>query len=248
MTRALLALLIVVTATPAAGQERSFAIKRFDAAIVVNRDGSVDVTETITTEFTGSWNGIYRSVPVEYRTPQGFNWTLRLDFLGATDQNGTPLEVESGRERHYVKYKIRVPGAENATRIVLLRYRAKNGLRFFEDHDELYWNLTGDEWDVPLEAVTASIQLPPAAAGIRAIAFNGAYGSTARDAIYREPPRWYVGTNVSTFDLGGFSSRLSDLSSRAESAMTSSPRSSSGSGFSGGSSGGGSGGGGGGAW
>jgi uncharacterized membrane protein len=70
----------------------------------------------------------------------------------------------------------------------------------------------------------------------------------AFQGIYREPPRWYVGTNVSTFDLGGFSSRLSDLSSRAESAMTSSPRSSSGSGFSGGSSGGGSGGGGGGAW
>jgi uncharacterized membrane protein len=66
--------------------------------------------------------------------------------------------------------------------------------------------------------------------------------------IYREPPRWYVGTNSTGFDLDGFSSRLSDLSSRAQSVMTSSPRSSSGSGFSGGSSGGGSGGGGGGGW
>jgi uncharacterized membrane protein len=68
--------------------------------------------------------------------------------------------------------------------------------------------------------------------------------------IYRQPPKWYVGSNSSTFDLGRLSSSLADLSDRAQSAMTSSPRSrSSGSGFSsGGSSGGGSGGGGGGGW
>ncbi len=181
MTRALLLLVFAAAATPVAAQ-RSLAIKRFDATIVVNRDGSVDVAETITAEFTGSWNGIYRSVPIEYRTPQGFNWTLRLDLLGVTDQTGAALDVESGRERHYLKYKIRVPGAENATRTVVIRYGAKNGLRFFEDHDELYWNVTGDEWDVPIEAATARIELPAGATGIRAIAFNGVYGSTARDA------------------------------------------------------------------
>jgi uncharacterized membrane protein len=66
--------------------------------------------------------------------------------------------------------------------------------------------------------------------------------------IYREPPKWYVGSNSSAFDVNRFSHSLSDLSSRAGNAMASSPRSSSGSGFSGGSSGGGSGGGGGGGW
>jgi len=64
--------------------------------------------------------------------------------------------------------------------------------------------------------------------------------------IYREPPTWYVGANPMGFNAGTFSSRLSDLSSRAGNTMSSSPRSSGGSGFSGGSSGGGSGGGGGG--
>jgi uncharacterized membrane protein len=64
--------------------------------------------------------------------------------------------------------------------------------------------------------------------------------------IYREPPRWYVGSNSTSFSLDNFSTRLADLSTRAEHTMSSSPRSSGGSGFSGGSSGGGSGGGGGG--
>jgi hypothetical protein len=67
--------------------------------------------------------------------------------------------------------------------------------------------------------------------------------------IYRVPPKWYVGSNATSFDLGGFSSRLADMSDRTRSVMTSAPRSSGGSGFSsGGSSGGGSGGGGGGGW
>jgi uncharacterized membrane protein len=67
-------------------------------------------------------------------------------------------------------------------RTIVLRYRATNGLRFFDEHDELYWNVTGDEWDVPLGAAAATIELPAGTSGIRAIAFNGVYGSRAQDA------------------------------------------------------------------
>ena len=176
-----LVLLAVTWAAPAAAQ-RSLAIERFDATIHVDTSGAIRVTEAIVARFTGSWNGIYRTIPVKYRTAQGLNWTLGLDLESATDDAGRPLRVEASRERHYVKYKIWIPGAENVTRSVVLRYRATNGLRFFEEHDELYWNVTGDEWDVPIEAATARIELPPGAAGVRAIAFNGAYGSTAQDA------------------------------------------------------------------
>jgi hypothetical protein len=142
----------------------------------------VDVAETITAQFTGSWNGIYRSIPVEYRSPQGFNWTLQLELLGATDAQGNALRVDSERSGHYRKFRIWVPGAQDATRTIVLHYRASNGVRFFDDHDELYWNVTGDEWDVPIDAAAARIELPRAAAGIRAIAFNGVYGSTSQDA------------------------------------------------------------------
>jgi uncharacterized membrane protein YgcG len=183
MRRPLSLALLLALAPPPLAAQRSLAIRNFDATIAVNPDATIDVTESITVSFTGSWNGIYRTIPVEYRTPQGFNWTLHLQFLGATaGPEARPLKVESSRERHYLKYKIWVPGAENATHTISLHYRARNGLRFFPDHDELYWNVTGDEWDVPIEAASAVIHLPAKATGLRAIAFNGAYGSTARDA------------------------------------------------------------------
>ncbi|HJR41703.1 MAG TPA: DUF2207 domain-containing protein [Gemmatimonadaceae bacterium] len=162
--------------------QRSLEIERFDADIAVERDGDIDVTERIQAHFTGEWNGLYRKVPVQYRTPQGFNWSIRLELVSATDDLGAPLRTEMSREGHYVVYKVWVPGARDATRTVLLRYRAKNALRFFEEHDELYWNVTGDEWDVALGMVTARVALPAGATGIRATSFNGAYGSTATEA------------------------------------------------------------------
>ena len=174
-------LLSAATASPAVAQ-RSLVIERFDAAIRVEPDGTIDVTESITARFTGSWNGIYRKIPFKYRTAQGLNWTIDFDVLGATDGEGRPLRIEQSREGHYLAIRMWVPGAQDATRTAVLHYRASNALRFLEEHDELYWNVTGDEWDVPIEAATARIELPAAAEGVRAIAFNGVYGSAAQDA------------------------------------------------------------------
>ena len=156
---ALVAALLLVVA-PAAAAQRSYTIDRFEADVTVRRDASIEVSETITATFTGSWNGIYRSIPVRYRNPQGFDWTIGLTLVSATDAEGRPLRTETSRERHFIKYKVWIPGAADATRGIVLRYRATNALRFFDDHDELYWNVTGDEWDVPIERAIAVVRLP----------------------------------------------------------------------------------------
>lgn len=175
-------LALALTAAPLAAQ-RSLTIDRFDAKIIVLPDGRIDVTETITATFTGSWNGIYRKVPIDYRTGQGFNWSIGVKLISATDDQGRALRTEQSRESHFLKFKMWVPGATNATRTIVLHYTATNALRFFEEHDELYWNATGDEWDVALGDVTAVVTLPEGAAGIRSSAFNGVYGSTAKEAV-----------------------------------------------------------------
>ncbi len=163
-------------AAPAAAQ-RTLVIERFDAEIHVEADGRVRVVETIRPRFTGSWNGIYRTIPVEYRTPQGFNYSLRFSVTAVTDGDGRALRYESSRERHNRKLKVWVPGAADATRTVVIRYDVASALRFFEEYDELYWNVTGDEWEVPIESVSARITLPAGVAGVRASAFTGGYGS-----------------------------------------------------------------------
>jgi uncharacterized membrane protein YgcG len=171
----------LLLATPA--ETKQLRIKRFDAEVLVREDGTIGVTETIQAQFIGGpWRGLYRTIPIEYRTPQGLNYTLFLDVERVTDEDGHPLKYESSRERHYRKLKIYVPHADNSKQTIVLRYRVSDALRFFEDHDELYWNVTGDEWDVPIEDATARVVLPGNTTGIRATSFTGAYGSRANDA------------------------------------------------------------------
>jgi hypothetical protein len=174
------AILLVATVAPAAA--RSLHIVHFEAGIEVAASGGVTVTEVITARFEGAWNGLYRTIPIEYRTPQGFGFRLHLKPEGAFDKEGNPLRWQASRERHYRKIKIWVPGATDVTRTVVLIYRVRNALSFLEDHDELYWNVTGDEWDVPIEDAAARITLPDGATGLRATAFTGSYGSRERDA------------------------------------------------------------------
>ncbi|MFO7693203.1 MAG: DUF2207 domain-containing protein [Vicinamibacterales bacterium] len=176
---------LLVWPVAAAGQ-RSLVIQQFDADVGVGRDGVITVTETIRPRFTGSWNGLYRTIPIEYRTPQGFTYDLRLDIESVTDEAGAPLRYESSRERHYRKLKIWIPDARDAVKTAVVRYRVRNGLKFFDEHDELYWNITGDEWDVPIERARAVIHLPPDVTGIRAHAFTGGYGSQESAAAVSE--------------------------------------------------------------
>ena len=98
-------------------------VERFDATIQVEENGWIDVREEIQVRFTGSWNGIFRNIPVEYRTPQGFSYKLWLDDVSVTGMDAVPLEYWNKRERHYRQLKIRVPGANDAVRTVVIRYR-----------------------------------------------------------------------------------------------------------------------------
>jgi uncharacterized membrane protein len=173
-------LLLIALAPPASARE--LKIQKFSAEIFIQPDSTLDVTETIEANFIGVWHGLYRTIPVEYVTPQGFNYTLFVTLDSAKDDRGQTLKVESSRERHYLKWKIYVDDATDAVRTITLSYRVKNGLKFFEDHDELYWNVTGDEWDVPIENASAQILLPQGAAGVRATEYTGSHGSRAQNA------------------------------------------------------------------
>jgi len=178
---ALLGLLALSGVTTASAKE--LRIESFDAHIQVGSNGAIDVIETIRAHFIGAgWHGLYRSIPVEYVTPQGLNYTLFLDVKKVTDGSGHNLKFESNRVRHYRKLKIYILNADNSVQTISIEYTVSDAIKFFEDHDELYWNVTGDEWDIPIQSAHAQIILPSEASNIRGTAFTGIYGSRAKDA------------------------------------------------------------------
>lgn len=174
------ALFCTLTASAAA---KSWRIADFQDNITVEKDGSAVVRESITLVFVGEWHGIHRTIPIEYPGPDGTNYELLVDVQSVADSAGGKLKYESSRSNGNRDLKIYIPGAVDATKTVEITYLVRNGTRFFKDYDEFYWNVTGNDWPVPIEHAAATVRFPDAAAGsLRVQAFTGVYGSTQRDA------------------------------------------------------------------
>ncbi len=184
MVKAFCVLLLgLITQVPIAAQEQSWRISDFKDNISIAADGIAQVNEQITLVFVGEWHGIHRTIPVEYPGPKGTNYTLFVKLRSITDDAGNKLKYESHKSGAYRDYKIYIPGAADATRVVNIAYSVRNAVRYFDGYDEFYWNVTGNDWPVPIDHASAFVSLPENAAGkLRAQAFTGAYGSTQKDA------------------------------------------------------------------
>ena len=74
-----------------------------------------------------------------------------------------------------------------------LSYRTDRQLGYFENHDELYWNVTGTGWMFPIDAASARVRLPAAVAAAQ-IAVEGYTGTFRRSR---------VGTTAARLQEGG---------------------------------------------
>jgi uncharacterized membrane protein YgcG len=175
---ALVALAALTLPQAAAAEERILA---FDSQIAIAKDGSLDVTERIrvNVENVVINHGIFRDFPTRYKAPGGRR--VKVDFtLLDTSLDGQSEENHVETLSNGVRIKI-----GSADRIVpqgeheyLIHYRATRMLGRFDGYDELYWNVTGNGWDFPIDQATATITLPsPARFGQRA-AYTGPQGST----------------------------------------------------------------------
>ena len=180
------------TVSPALAQDRSLTLASFDAQVTVHPTGTIEVTETLRPRLTGSWNGIFRNLSLEHRTGRNRRVPLRVELVSITDEAGNELRFETEKNAWSRRWQIWVPGAQDAVRTVVIRYRVSNGLRFFDEDsevgalDELYWNVTGNGWDIPIEEVSATIVLPAGGRARQMAVYTGPAGSQARDAVLEE--------------------------------------------------------------
>jgi hypothetical protein len=177
------ALVFFVLTIPAPVFARSWRISDFHDTMTVTHDGSLVVSERITLQFEGEFHGIFRDIPIEYPGPHGTNFTLFLKVTSVTDEAGNKLKYDSHTSNGYRHLKIYVPNAVDATRTVQIDYLVRNAVRYFDNYDEFYWNVTGNDWPVPIDHASAFVRFPDNAAGsLRAQAFTGTYGSTQHEA------------------------------------------------------------------
>ena len=184
--RALAAVLLLLVLAPAASAAER--ILSFDSSIRVGSDGTLTVREDITVlvEHIQIQRGLLRDFPTDYTSPGGGR--VRVGFTVQTvllDGGSVPWKTE--RISNGVRVRIGDPGSyaplgEHTYTIV---YTTTEQVGFFEDHDELYWNVTGTGWDLSIDRATALVTLPEDVPVEKIAWYTGPQGSRAQDATGR---------------------------------------------------------------
>ena len=163
--------------------------------VSVNRDASLDVTETIRVMAEGRDidHGIYRDFPTRYER-NGRRVRVGFDVVSVErDGQAEPY----ARERISNGVRIKMGSADVSVtpgeHTYVLHYRTTRQLGFFPGYDELYWNVTGNDWMFPIASAEVRIHLPqPVQWGERSV-YTGAQGETGRDGrVVSESPAQIV--------------------------------------------------------
>ena len=165
----------------ATAQETGWHIDRFSTRLDVNRDGIITVSESIAVDFgTESKRGIFRIIPYSYRR-EGSSYNVNINVLSVTDANdqawkyqasysGGDIEIRIGDANVFISG----PQEYNIT------YTVHRAINFFEEHDEIYWNVNGVDWPVEVRHAECFVTLPEEVdlAEVKTESYVGPYGST----------------------------------------------------------------------
>jgi uncharacterized membrane protein YgcG len=138
-------------------------IHDYHSDVQVLKDGSLIVTEKITVNAEGSKikRGIFRDFPIAYTSR--FMVPIKLPFnVVSVKRDGKTEPFHSKKESNGVRVYVGqeeylLPPGKYTFEIT---YTTNFQLGFFDTHDELYWNVTGNGWDFPIDRASASISLP----------------------------------------------------------------------------------------
>lgn len=172
----LAAILFAAGARPAT----AYSIRSFDAGIFADANAHLTVNETITVDFSGErHHGIFRDIPVLYERNE-LHYRVRLHVLSVTDGQNGALPYTTSVNHDSIRIRIgRADEFVTGVQTYVIRYEVERAVNYFGDHDEIYWNVTGNLWDQPIESVHAVLDtgFVVADGSAKAGCATGAYGS-----------------------------------------------------------------------
>ena len=182
--------IILLSLLSASAYPQKEKIYSYHSDIVINKDASMNVTETIKVKAAGRniRRGIYRDFPTTYRDPYGNKVVVDMQILGVyrdgrtedyhTENLENGIRIYAGNKNVYLD-----PGDYTYK----IEYKTSRQLGFFDDHDELYWNITGIGWNFSIESASAIVTLPGGVSSgdLKYYGYTGRSGSRAADLTAR---------------------------------------------------------------
>jgi uncharacterized membrane protein len=172
--------MVVAMATPARAADTGWTIDQFRADITVRADGSLAILESIDVDFDGlQKHGIFRDIPTRYQYDDTRDRLYGLAIQSVTDASGRGLTYQVSASDTITEIKIGDPGRTvSGTQTYRIRYTVAGALNAFADHDELYWNVNGDQWGVPTTIAQANVLVPAVGVLQHVGCFQGPTGAT----------------------------------------------------------------------
>jgi uncharacterized membrane protein len=157
-------------------------IRNFKVNIVINKDGTIDVKETIVYDFGHLYrHGIYREIPFIKTNKKGKKFKLDFYNFSIFDENQKPYRFQKILADEKIRLKIGDPQKTiSGIHTYTISYKVIGALTYFSDHDELYWNATGNDWSVSIKEATVEVELPEKIdeSQLKASCYTGRYGTT----------------------------------------------------------------------
>ncbi|MFH0937574.1 MAG: DUF2207 domain-containing protein [Candidatus Daviesbacteria bacterium] len=156
-----------------------------DSQTVAHQDGSFNVTENIIYDFgSAEKHGIYRDIPLVSKVGELYRKNdITFTQILRDDLNETHTLSVTGDK---VSIKIGDPNKTiTGSHTYTISYLVKNGIGSnFEDHDEIYWNVTGNSWQVPILSASAKIATDFPTQINEAACYTGPQDSRNQDCRY----------------------------------------------------------------
>ena len=160
VTILLITLLLISFAIVSLAEER---IHSYHSDIIIDDKGDMTVTETIMVNAEGNKirRGIYRDFPTSYKDRFGHKYNVGFSIIKVlrdgnrekfhTKKISNGIRIYIGDKNHFL---------QNGDYTYAITYKTNRQLGFFDRHDELYWNVTGNDWDFPIDKASATVRLP----------------------------------------------------------------------------------------
>jgi len=176
-------LVVILVSCLALAASASLSISGFLVDIEVLSTGELSVVETLNVAFDTPHHGIYREIPMSYRRPTGENLTIGLEVSAvALDEGVVPYTVK--RSGDDILIRIGDPDDVIAgPHTYTIAYMVDRALLFSNpEYIQLYWNVTGNDWEIPIDYVVARVGLPEGVStlDVPSTSYVGFSGSAAR--------------------------------------------------------------------
>lgn len=153
-------------------------IRSFDVNVTAWKDGQMRVHESINYDFEGlERHGIYRYIPLYAKVGDLYRVIKIKDVVIHRGDEMEKFETITSKEQ--VSFKIGHPDKTiMGSHVYQISYTVENGIGSnYKTHDEVYWNATGNGWDVVIDSASLTISTDFGLSPDRMICFTGYEGS-----------------------------------------------------------------------